>query len=78
MSHNQTLEINPSHPIIVKLNKLRKLDQKKASLVSKQMLDNVLTQSGIPHDMGVSAERNLNILDQYLQMKVNRINAEKQ
>ena len=34
MSHNQTLEVNPAHPIIVKLNKLRKVDQKRANVVS--------------------------------------------
>lgn len=51
MSHNQTLEINPTSPIIVKLNELRKIDSDKAGKVSKQMLDNVLMTSGIPHDM---------------------------
>jgi len=30
MNKNNTLEINPQHPIIVKLNELRKKDQKKA------------------------------------------------
>ena len=35
MSHNQTLEINSFHPIIVKLNELRKADSKRASMVSK-------------------------------------------
>ena len=51
MSHNQTLEVNPAHPIIVKLNKLRKLDQTRANRVSQQMLDNVLLSSAIPHDV---------------------------
>ena len=77
MSHNQTLEINPTHPIIIKLNQLRKSDGAKASNVSKQMLDNVLMTSGIPHDMHKSATRNLNIIDSLLQMKVDRINASK-
>jgi len=66
MSHNQTLEINAYHPIIVKLNELRKLDSERASHISKQMLDSVLLQSGIPHDLSKSASRNLMILDQYL------------
>lgn len=48
--NNQTLEINPAHPIIVNLNYLRKADAKLASLVSKQLLDNILLQSGIPFD----------------------------
>jgi len=70
MSHNQTLEINPSHPIMVKLNELRKVDSSKASNVSKQMLDNVLLSSGVPFDMQKSAARNLGIIDDFLEMKV--------
>jgi HSP90 family molecular chaperone len=30
MNKNNTLEINPSHPIVVKLNELRKKDPKRA------------------------------------------------
>jgi len=73
MSHNQTLEISPSHPFIVKLNELRKADAEKASKISKQMLDSVLISSGIPHDMTKSANRNLDILDELLQMKADKI-----
>lgn len=51
MSTNQTLEINPSHPIIVKLNDLRKVDANRASRVSKSLLDTVLMSSGIPTDL---------------------------
>ena len=51
MSHNQTLEINSQHPMIMKLNELRKVDSVKAAKVSKQLLDNVLMSSGIPHDL---------------------------
>ncbi len=42
MNKNNTLEINPSHGIIVKLNELRKRDAKRASLLAHQMMDNVL------------------------------------
>lgn len=35
MNRNNTLEINPQNPIVVKLNELRKKDSKKASLVAK-------------------------------------------
>ena len=73
MSHNQTLELNPTHPIIVKLNKLRKTDQERANRVSQQMLDNVLMASAIPHDVQVSSKRNLEIIDDFLQMKANKI-----
>jgi HSP90 family molecular chaperone len=47
---DQTLEINPSHPIIVNLNHLRKTNAKLATLVSKQLIDNVMLQSGVPFD----------------------------
>jgi hypothetical protein len=58
--------VNPTHPIIVKLNKLRKVDQQRANKVSQQMLDNVLMASAIPHDVQVSSKRNLEILDDFL------------
>jgi len=46
----QTLEINAAHPLIVNLNYLRKVDMKTAGMVSKQLLDNILIQSGVPFD----------------------------
>jgi len=66
MSKNNTLEINPSHGIIVKLNELRKRDPKRASLLAHQMMDNVLMASGIPFDLQDSTKRNMNILNDYL------------
>lgn len=42
LNKSNTLEINPQHPIIVKLNQYRKKDAKKAGMIAKQMLDNVL------------------------------------
>jgi HSP90 family molecular chaperone len=50
MSHNQTLEINPTHPIMIKLNKLRKVDQTRAFNVSQSILDSILLASAIPRD----------------------------
>ena len=66
MSKNNTLEINPSHGIIVKLNELRKRDPKRAGLLAHQMMDNVLMASGIPFDLQDSTKRNMNILNDYL------------
>lgn len=51
VSHNQTLEINTSHPMILKLNKLRKQDEARANKASKQLIDSVLIQSAVPIDM---------------------------
>jgi HSP90 family molecular chaperone len=51
MNKNNTLEINPSHPIMVKLNLLRKRDSQKASQLAKQVMDNILLSSGIPFNL---------------------------
>lgn len=63
---NQTLEINPAHPIIVNLNHLRKKNPTLASIVSKQMLDNVLLQSGIPFDTNAAITRSYSVLEKVL------------
>jgi hypothetical protein len=66
MNKNNTLEINPSNGIIVKLNELRKRDHKRASILAHQMMDNVLMQSGIPYNLQDSTKRNLDVLNDYL------------
>ena len=66
MNKNNTLEINPSHGIIVKLNELRKRDPKRASILAHQMMDNVLMLSGIPYNLQDSTKRNLDVLNDYL------------
>lgn len=63
---NQTLEINPAHPIIVNLNHLRKQDIKLGSLVAKQLLDNILLQSGIPYDTSKGINRSYQLLEKIL------------
>jgi TNF receptor-associated protein 1 len=42
------VELNPSHEVIVNLNKIRKEDPKVASLVCKNLYDTALLQSNIP------------------------------
>jgi len=44
---NLTLEINPNHDLIVKLNRIRKNDQKIATLVARQVLDMSLINAKI-------------------------------
>jgi HSP90 family molecular chaperone len=66
MSKNNTLEINPNHGIILKLNELRKRDPKRAGLLANQMMDNVLMASGIPFNLQDSTKRNMDILNDYL------------
>ena len=66
-NRNNTLEINPEHPVIVKLNRLRKADAKKASTLAKIMMDNILMQSGIPYNIQESAKRNIEVINEYVQ-----------
>jgi flagellar basal body P-ring protein FlgI len=50
--------LNAGHPLIVNINKLRKQGDKKiATMVTRQLLDNVLAQSGIPFDVREGTER---------------------
>lgn len=72
INKNNTLEINPQHPIIVKLNQFRKKDPKKASMIAHQILDNVLVQSAIPFNVQESTTRNLELLREYLQLVTER------
>lgn len=44
------LEINPKHPIIMKLHKLITADEKLASLLTQQIFSNALTVAGLVED----------------------------
>ena len=58
--------------MVIKLNKLRKQDEQKARAVSQQLLDNALVTAGVPVDMKLSSQRNLNIIEDFLKMKTNK------
>ena len=45
-----TLEINPDHFMMIKLNQARKIDSRNSSLVVRQILDNCLLASHINTD----------------------------
>lgn len=51
---------------MVKLNLLRKKDPKKAHLISRQIIDNVLQSSGITHSLQDSTKRNLDLMNDFL------------
>jgi HSP90 family molecular chaperone len=72
-SRNQALEFNPNHSIMVKINKLRKLESETASLLMKEVFDKVMLQSGIPYDIAKSTERSYKLLDMLLDYKVSSI-----
>jgi len=69
LAHNQTLEINAQHPLLVKLNNLRKHDMDKANQVAKLFLDQVLIKNGVPFDTSESTKRSLDMMDEYLRMR---------
>ena len=46
MEDSNTLEINVRHPVIVKLNQLRKKDPKRASLYAQSFIDNIMMTTG--------------------------------
>ena len=50
MGKNLTFEYNPTHPIIINLNKLRKNNIKAANFNLKQLLDSCLMSANIPFD----------------------------
>jgi len=50
MDNNLTLEINPNHELILKLNELRKTDMNLANLLVRQILDNCLIIAGAVTD----------------------------
>ncbi|CAH1776355.1 unnamed protein product, partial [Owenia fusiformis] len=47
---NPTLEINPSHPIVVKLNSIRDSNPQLAKLVAEQIYDNAMISAGLIMD----------------------------
>jgi len=78
MNKNNTLEINPSHPLIVKLNELRKKDPKRAGDLAHQIMDNVLLTSGIPFNLQESTKRNLDVMNDFLNIVTSKDEGSKQ
>lgn len=72
LAKDNTLELNAAHPIVVNLNQLRKSNKEAASLVARQLLDNVMVQSGIPFNMQDGTDRQYKLLNSYLELMVER------
>lgn len=66
---NLTLEINPTHPIIVKMNALRKVNVKEANNNLKQLLDICLLSTGITFDVKNFIRRS----NQFIEQSMNTI-----
>ena len=63
LAKNLTMEINPEHNVIMKINRLRKIKSKDASYILKQLLDLCLLTIGIPFDIKVFQKRSIFILE---------------
>ena len=72
LAKDNTLELNAAHPIVVNLNHLRKTNKEAASLVARQLLDNVMVQSGIPFNMQDGTDRQYKLLNSYLELMVEK------
>lgn len=54
--------------MIVNLNTLRKKNKAIASLVCRQLLDNVMIASGVPYNIQDGTERQYKMLNSYLEL----------
>jgi TNF receptor-associated protein 1 len=63
------LEINPRHPVIVKLNELRATDEGLAGQVTEQLLDNALIMAGLMEDPRAMVKRLNSLLGSVLEAK---------
>lgn len=61
--NNHTMEINPSHKLIVGLNNLRKIDLPRANLIIRQLLDNTLLACGLLLDPTDYVKRVTNLME---------------
>lgn len=57
--------------MIVNLNTLRKKNKVVASLVCRQLLDNVMVASGIPYNIQEGTDRQYKMLNSYLELALN-------
>lgn len=69
-NRNLTLEINPTHPIILKLNKLRKTDTRSAIFNLRQLLDTCLLSTGLSFDVKSFLKRSQDYINEHLSSKL--------
>jgi hypothetical protein len=53
---------------VVNLNQLRKKNKQAASLVCRQLLDNVMVASGIPYNVQEGTDRQYKMINNYLEL----------
>ena len=67
---DQSLEMNPNHPLMVKLNKLRKTDTALSKILLNQIFNNVKFISGIPYDPQSSSQESYKVLEMLMDYKL--------
>lgn len=63
------MEINPNHPVIVKLDSLRESEEDLAAQITEQLHDNALIMAGLMEDPRTMVTRLNSLLDKMLQPK---------
>jgi len=64
------LQINPTHPVILRLNQVREVDAQLARDVAEQIMDNAMIQAGLLDDNRSMVPRLTKLLDRALQHKL--------
>lgn len=67
---DQSLEVNPNHPLMVKLNKIRKQDTGLAKLLLGDIFNNVKLQSGIPYDTQKASQDSYKVIEMLMDYKI--------
>lgn len=67
---NLTLEVNATHPIIVKLNRLRKSDAKSATSNLRQLLDICLLSAGLNFDVKTFLRRSQDYIEESMAQRL--------
>ena len=67
---DQSLEINPNHPIMVKLNRVRKNDTATAKLLLGEVFNHIRLQSGIPFDTSKASKDSYKLIEMLMDYKL--------
>jgi TNF receptor-associated protein 1 len=73
---DQSLEINPNHPIMVKLNRVRKTDSATAKMLLNEIFNHIKLQSGIPFDAQEASKSSFSLIEMLMDYKLERVEDE--
>jgi len=64
-----TLQLNSSHPVVIKMNKLKDENEELAGLILRQLYDNAMISAGLTEDARPMISRINELLDKMLELK---------